>query len=169
MHDQHCGYWCPGATAPGHQHPQCWLNVHCICISFIQKYYTYSEQNEKLWLLFKKDPFINCIGSMATFSGDLWPNCVWRSVLQRKSCWGEKMIITQSDLHSENPYFSMTAWLYWNSPMRLNPTENIKRDLGPLLLTWFNFPAWISNHTSCKLWDEITYPFLNFNSATVEV
>ena len=24
------GYWCPGANAPGHQYPQCWLNIHCI-------------------------------------------------------------------------------------------------------------------------------------------
>ena len=39
--------------------------------------------------------------------------------------------------------------------------------------------AWMSNHilhTACisnyiryKVWDEITYPFLNFNGATVEV
>ena len=27
---QHCGYWCPGAKAPSHQYPQCWLNIHCI-------------------------------------------------------------------------------------------------------------------------------------------
>ena len=30
-------------------------------------------------------------------------------------------------------------------------------------------PAWISNHMPGKVWDEITYPFLNFNGATVEV
>ena len=30
-------------------------------------------------------------------------------------------------------------------------------------------PACISNHLSGKVWDEITYPFLNFNGATVEV
>ena len=30
-------------------------------------------------------------------------------------------------------------------------------------------PAWISNHIHYKMWDEITYPFLNFNGATVEV
>ena len=40
--------------------------------------------------------------------------------------------------------------------------------LGPLLLTWF-IPAWISNYTHYNVWDEITYPFLNFNGATVEV
>ena len=30
-------------------------------------------------------------------------------------------------------------------------------------------PAWISNHMPSKMWDEITYPFLNFNGCTVEV
>ena len=30
-------------------------------------------------------------------------------------------------------------------------------------------PAWISNYTHYNVWDEITYAFLNFNGATVEV
>ena len=30
-------------------------------------------------------------------------------------------------------------------------------------------PAWISNYTHYNVWDEITYSFLNFNGATVEV
>ena len=30
-------------------------------------------------------------------------------------------------------------------------------------------PAWIGNHMSRKVLDEITYPFLNFNGATVKV
>ena len=30
-------------------------------------------------------------------------------------------------------------------------------------------PAWINNHMPNKVWDEITYPFLNFNDCTVEV
>ena len=43
-------------------------------------------------------------------------------------------------------------------------------DLWPLLLTWLtSIPAWISNHMLNKVWDEITYPYLNFNGATVEV
>ena len=29
--------------------------------------------------------------------------------------------------------------------------------------------AWISNYTHYRVWDEITYPFLNFNGATVDV
>ena len=28
--------------------------------------------------------------------------------------------------------------------------------------------VWISNRMHNKVWDEITYPFLNFNGATVE-
>ena len=30
-------------------------------------------------------------------------------------------------------------------------------------------PAWICNHIHYKVWDESTYPFLNFNGATIEV
>ena len=30
-------------------------------------------------------------------------------------------------------------------------------------------PAWISKYILGKVWDEITYPFLNFNGATVDV
>ena len=36
--------------------------------------------------------------------------------------------------------------------------------------TWLTLvPAWISNHMPNKVWNEITYPFSNFNSLTVEV
>ena len=37
-----------------------------------------------------------------------------------------------------------------------------------LLLKWI-IPAWISNHICHNVWDEITYPFPNFNSVAVEV
>ena len=30
-------------------------------------------------------------------------------------------------------------------------------------------PEWINKYIHDKVWDEITYPFQNFNSATVEV
>ena len=30
-------------------------------------------------------------------------------------------------------------------------------------------PAWISNHMSSQVWDEITCPFTNFNRCTIEV
>ena len=30
-------------------------------------------------------------------------------------------------------------------------------------------PVWICNYIHYNVWDEITYPFLNFNGATVEI
>ena len=39
--------------------------------------------------------------------------------------------------------------------------------LGLLLLTWLNLNASI-NHMLGEVWNEITYPFPNFNSGTVE-
>ena len=38
---------------------------------------------------------------------------------------------------------------------------------GPLLLTWINFD--ICNYIHYKVWNEINYPFLNFNGDTIEV
>ena len=29
---QHCGYWWPGALAPGHQYLQCWICTHHCCL-----------------------------------------------------------------------------------------------------------------------------------------
>ena len=42
---------------------------------------------------------------------------------------------------------------------------------GPVApLTWFNLiPACTTNYMPSNVWDEITYPFLNFNGCTVEV
>ena len=41
---------------------------------------------------------------------------------------------------------------------------------GPLYYHGLTFiPVWISNHLPGKMWDEIIYPFLNFNGCTVEV
>ena len=34
---------------------------------------------------------------------------------------------------------------------------------------WPLLPTWISNYMTRKLWDEINYPFLNFNSCTAKV
>ena len=49
--------------------------------------------------------------------------------------------------------------ILWNH-LRLS---SVTYSSGPPLLTW------ISNCIHYKAWDEITYPFPNFNSATVEV
>ena len=36
--NQHCGYWWPGALAPGHQWPQCWLYIHVFSVVYGLKY-----------------------------------------------------------------------------------------------------------------------------------
>ena len=70
----------------------------------------------------------------------------------------------------------MWKWIKWelNICDNVNLESFIQRiDLDP----WAPFylhgltltPAWISHHMSSKVWDEITYPFLNFNGATAEV
>ena len=65
---------------------------------------------------------------------------------------------------------SKTSWQIISS-MALNiwlncPPENV------LLLMATDMPpvvAWINNHIHYNVWDEITYPVLNFNGATVEI
>ena len=54
--------------------------------------------------------------------------------------------------------------LTWASVTSLLDTRAPFYYYGLTLIT-----AWISNHIHYKLWDEITYPFINFNGATVEV
>ena len=49
-----------------------------------------------------------------------------------------------------------------------------KPDKTPVLSPFYKhrltlIPAWISNYINYNLWDEIIYPFPNFNSGTVEV
>ena len=50
----HCGYWCPGAKAPEHQYPQCWLNMHCIgqmsCRSFTLIVHHIRKMHINKWL-----------------------------------------------------------------------------------------------------------------------
>ena len=43
-------------------------------------------------------------------------------------------------------------------------------DLGPLWLIWYNLiSAWINHYIHYKVWDEMTYPFVNFNDEAVEI
>ena len=57
-HTQHCGYWWPGAKAPGHQYPQCWPNIHCIGPVSDKKYNILGECFQKFELNFKNDPVV---------------------------------------------------------------------------------------------------------------
>ena len=58
-----------------------------------------------------------------------------------------------------------------NAEIAVNSKMEDGFHLGLLLPTWFNFNPSMDkyNHMPCNVWDEITYPFLNFNGSTVEV
>ena len=59
--------------------------------------------------------------------------------------------------------------LYWPTLKPYAHSIKWNKDQGPLLLPWIIFkPAWVSNLMLSKVFDEITYPFPNFNGFTVE-
>ena len=64
-----------------------------------------------------------------------------------------------------------SVWFQWCLSNHLSTfsTMTMLVTLGPLYKYGFLILAWICNHMPCKVWDEITYPFPNFNSCTVEV
>ena len=55
-------------------------------------------------------------------------------------------------------------------------SQNVCKSLFAPLATWDLFykhgltlnPAWIGNYIYYKVWDEIIYPFLNFNGAPLK-
>ena len=61
-------------------------------------------------------------------------------------------------------------------PVTLSRMRGTRR-VAPVMITRGPFismvlsliPAWISNHIPCRVCDEITYPFPNFNGCTIEV
>ena len=58
-------------------------------------------------------------------------------------------------------YFPTTTWSVPMSPAA---------SWGPFYLYWLTLiPAWISNYMPSKMWNEITYPFPNFNHCIIEV
>ena len=63
--NQRCGYWWPGANAPGRQYPQCWHNHYCVTQDSY-KNITYIGNNRRNLncILKKKDPFLVCVCSV---------------------------------------------------------------------------------------------------------
>ena len=66
-------------------------------------------------------------------------------------------------------YHFSTVMVHWYEIFTWKTKIRLKT-CGPFYLHGLTLiPAWISNHIHYKVWDEITYPFLNFNGCTVEV
>ena len=74
-----------------------------------------------------------------------------------------------------NIYFEIIPWLLKpcksNSQMRyFHNATTFHSAWGPFYKHGLTlFPARIINNIHYKIWDEMTYPFLNFNTATAEV
>ena len=66
--------------------------------------------------------------------------------------------------------FSLRDFVYlqhvttFHEANKAKPLEPLLRQHGLILV-----PVWTSNHIKYKEWNEITYPFPNFNDAAVEV
>ena len=72
-------------------------------------------------------------------------------------------------------------WVKWKKKTKIMFPQKISLWQGFKFLIWFYIPpimldllltlipAWISNSIHYKMWNEITFPFPNFNGATIEV
>ena len=82
-------------------------------------------------------------------------------------------VATTSEIELRSPLtnkhmnnWELVIWLQHNKAQQ----NYVKISWAPFYLHGLTLiPAWISNYIHYKVWDEITYPFLNFNGATVEV
>ena len=90
-----------------------------------------------------------------------WFNIKISSYQYRKSHCGDKTVVRSSYIHNGVSYTGKTTSLYW---IRAQDTSGHFYLHGVTLI-----PAWISNYIHYVVWDEITYPCVNFNGATVEV
>ena len=64
-------------------------------------------------------------------------------------------------------FFHWGKLIVWKYPQL---TSSVPSILGPLYLHELTLiPAFISNHMLSEMWDDITYPFSNFNGCTIKV
>ena len=76
--DQHCGYWWPGAEAPGHQQPQCWVPVYAI-----QAVYGLSHWGRVTHICISKlyrPSLVQIMAFHLTGAKPLYPNQYWHIV-----------------------------------------------------------------------------------------
>ena len=105
-----------------------------------------------------------------------WFNIKISSYQYRKSHCGDKTIVRSSCLHNGISYTGKMTSLYWIRAQFFTEMHSNVIFVFSLLCAWImgeqtggHFLTWISCHTPNKVWDEITYPFLNFHRYTVEV
>ena len=71
---------------------------------------------------------------------------------------------------ASNNIVNFKTWNMLNFVLEIKASGDVPYIRDPFYLQELTIiPAWISNYIHFKVWDEIAYPFLNFNAATVEV
>ena len=86
----------------------------------------------------------------------------WPLSDRHKQFFGRLSLIDCS--HILQHYHTSTGEVTWEYGKCITWTQFA---MGPIWLTWLILtPAWINNPMPSKVWDEITQPFPNFNSAT---
>ena len=100
-----------------------------------------------------------------------WHICIktawWFSLSGWKYHYRDKIVMRVSYHYNEHQYFGMVS-LYWNISRVQWWFSSLRPEQSGILQMTFSY-ALISNHIHYNEWDEITYPFPNFNSAAVEV
>ena len=95
----------------------------------------------------------------AGFSG-LWANNTSHQYSTRMCVSDRTMVVS---LRVYGPRWFHRTWIGTNQFSGHIVRGSTITPVAPLI------SAWISNYIHYNVWDEITYPFLNFNGATVEV
>ena len=89
----------------------------------------------------------------------------WTAVYTTSCLWGAQCLQKTSHVTTAVTRYCILHGLNFE----LTETFHLLRSL--LLTLWAThlIPAWISNYIPSKVWDEITYPFPNFNGESVEL
>ena len=83
--------------------------------------------------------------------------------------WTEIILLTLTMLNWLGETTCSIISQYWDGPPSWS-TSAWKTTSSPFYQHGLTLiPAWMNNYIHYKMWDEITYPFLNFNGCTVEV
>ena len=73
-------------------------------------------------------------------------------------------------LQNHTTILAQGKWIHLPIQLFVGGRQTPPDTLGPFYLRELTLiPAWMINYIHYKVWDEITYPFPNFNDATVEV
>ena len=140
VRSQQCGYWCPGAKAPGHQYQQRWLSIHCIGpISY--KNIAHKVKSIRKWnhILKKNDPVIKGLNSTLPRKhsslelGVRKLDSVAGNVGHIAQYTEENILIEQLDSFVLNIYANFRLFHHI-----LTANRKCALLLLPLALTWFN-------------------------------